>query len=95
MIKKSLNKTIPIEFKKYFWDVDFSSLNMDQHKGFILERLLNYGSFSTFSWIFQSYSSEELNQLLEKKGKQALSKNSFYFWQKISKEKSLWKKSLN
>jgi hypothetical protein len=95
MIEKPLKEVIPIEFKKYFWDVDFNALSMEKHKGFILERLLNYGSFSTFSWIFQIYSNKDVKQLLKKKGKSSLSKNSFYFWQKISEEKSLWKKSLN
>jgi hypothetical protein len=95
MIKKPLKEIIPVEFKKYFWDVDFNALSLVKHKGFILERLLNYGSFSTFSWIFQIYTNDEVRQLLKKKGKRSLSRSSFYFWEKISEEKSLWKKSLN
>jgi hypothetical protein len=95
MMNKHLEETIPAEFKKYFWDVDFDALSLEKHKGFILERLLNYGSFSTFSWIFRIFTNEELKQLLKKKGKSSLSRSSFCFWQKISEEKGLWKKSLN
>ena len=83
MTKKPLSEAIPVEFKKYFWDVNFNILTLEKHKAFILERLLNYGSFSTFSWIFQVYTNVEVKQLLKKKGKYSLSKNSFYFWQKI------------
>ncbi|MCK9209605.1 MAG: hypothetical protein M0P61_02090 [Ignavibacteriaceae bacterium] len=89
MIKKAKVEIVPAEFKRYFWDVDFNSLSMEKHKEFILERFLNYGSFSTFSWIFQNYTNEEAKQLLRKKGKRSLSKNSFYFWQKICEEESL------
>jgi len=95
MIKRSEIEPIPKEFKKYFWDIDFDSLNLKKHRNFILERLLNYGSFSTFSWIFKNFTSEEVKQLLDNKAKYSLSKSSFYFWEKISKEKRLWKKNLD
>jgi hypothetical protein len=95
MIKKTQIEIIPREFKKYFWDIDFDKLNLEKHRNFILERLLNYGSFSTFSWIFQTYTKEEVKQLLKNKANRSLSKSSLYFWQKISKEKSLWKKNLS
>lgn len=95
MTKKSKKEIIPSEFEIYFWDVDFGALKQEKHRSFILERLLNYGSFSTFSWIFQTYTNEEVKQLLKNKAKRSLSKNSFYFWQKISKEKKLWKKNLS
>ena len=29
--------------KKYFWDVDFPSLNKKNHSEFIIERILEYG----------------------------------------------------
>jgi len=94
MLKKTPKKNIPAEFRRYFWDINFDELNFNAHKNFILERLLNYGAFSTFSWIFQTYKNEEVKQFLSNKAKHSLSKNSFYFWQKISNEKSLWKKNL-
>jgi hypothetical protein len=95
-VKQEVSEVIiPIEFKKFFWDVDFNALSLEKHKDFILERLLNYGSFSTFNWIFRIFTNEEVKHVLKKKGKRSLSKNSFYFWQKIAEEKSLWKNSSN
>ncbi|MHB1688318.1 MAG: DUF6922 domain-containing protein [Ignavibacteriaceae bacterium] len=86
---------IPDEFEKYFWDVDFKNLNLEKHKKFVMERLLNYGTFDTFKWIFRTFDNEDVKQFLAEKGKYTLSKNSFYFWGKIAKEKSLWQSSSN
>ena len=81
---------VPDKFKKYFWDVDFNKLELSKHRKFVMERLLNYGTFDTFDWIFRTFNDEEVRSFLKNKGKHSLSKNSFYFWTKIAKEKSLW-----
>ncbi len=93
-MEKSQNITkLPNEFKKYFWDTDFNRLDLGKHRKFILERLLNYGTFDTFNWIFRTFNVEEVRSFINNRGKNSLSKNSLYFWEKIAKEKSLWKHS--
>ncbi|MGA9292659.1 MAG: hypothetical protein WBV81_08695 [Ignavibacteriaceae bacterium] len=57
-----------------------------------MERFLNFGTFDTFKWIFKTFDSEEVQELIDKKGIHSLTRNSFYFWNKIAKEKRLWKK---
>lgn len=84
---------LPQEFKKYFWDADFKKLDLRKHRKFIMERLLNYGTFDTFNWIFRTFNEEEVRTFLNNSGKNSLSKNSMYFWEKIAKEKSLWKRN--
>ncbi len=81
---------IPSEYKKFFWDVEFEKINLQKNRKFILERLLNYGTFDTFSWIFSTFSSIEVKNLLKTKGLHSLSKNSYYFWKKIAEEENLW-----
>lgn len=87
------NLRIPKKFVKYFWDVDFEKLDFKKHKNFILDRLLNYGTFNTFSWIFSNFSMDDVKNLLKNNGKHSLSRNSYLFWVKIAKEKKLWKKN--
>jgi hypothetical protein len=93
MRKNNPGHSIPQQYKKFFWDVDFNLLDLKKHRKFILERFLNYGTFDTFKWIFKTFDSEEVKELIDKKGMHSLSRNSFYFWKKISKEKGLWKKN--
>jgi hypothetical protein len=81
---------VPSEYKKYFWDVDFDKLDLQNNRKFILERLLNFGTFETFHWIFNTFSSDEARNLVNERGLHSLSKNSFYFWKKIAEEKNLW-----
>lgn len=91
-MKQNTKKTlVPGEFKKYFWDVDFDKLDLKKQKNFILDRLLNYGMFDTFNWIFSTFTNDEVKSLLDNKGKQSLSRNSYLFWGEIAKEKELWK----
>jgi hypothetical protein len=87
------NIEVPKEFEKYFWDVDTAELKIKRHKNFILERMLNYGSSSSFSWIFKTFKKEDVKKLLDGKGKKSLARNSFLFWQKIVQEGDLWKRS--
>lgn len=84
---------IPREFKKYFWDVDFDELNFQKHRNYILERMLNFGAFDSFNWIFKTFNNNEVENLLDKKGKYSLSRNSFLFWGKLVKDEELWKRS--
>ena len=90
-MKQNANKIlVPREFKKYFWDIDFDELDFDKQKNFILGRLLNFGSFETFKWIFKTYKNIEVKNLINIKGRYSLSRNSYLFWLKIVQEKELW-----
>lgn len=95
-MNKNINRVkIPGKFKIFFWDVDFNKLDLKKHRKFVLERLLNYGTFDTFNWIFSTFNDEEVKDLINEKGVHSLSRNSFLFWGKIVKEKKLWQNNLN
>ncbi len=89
-MKDMKEQKVPSEFKKYFWDVDFEKIDLQYNRKFILERLLNFGTFDTFNWIFTTFTNVEVKNLLKEKGFHSLSKNSFYFWNKIAEENNLW-----
>ena len=38
---------IPARFEKYFWDCEFKTLKVEDHKKFIAERILMYGEKDT------------------------------------------------
>ena len=93
--KKTKNIKVPQNFRKYFWDINFNELDFEKHRKFILERLLNYGTFDTFSWVFRTFSGEEIKELINNNGTHSLSRNSLLFWEKIAKDKKLWRNDSN
>lgn len=76
---------------KYFWDCDKSKLEFNLHKSYILNRLMQYGNIEAIKWILNNYKREYVQNYLEKKGKSALDRKSFLFWEKISRFVDLWK----
>jgi len=49
---------LPPEFKKYFWDVDFETLDLVKRWKFILSRLMEIGGLDAARWISQSIASK-------------------------------------
>lgn len=42
---------LPNFLKKYFWDVDFKTLDIKKHAPYIIERLLEYGDEKAVFWL--------------------------------------------
>jgi len=61
------NKTslLPIEFQKYFWDVNFDDLNMEKYPTFIAERILNYGDLKGIKWLLSRTDRNFIRTLVE------------------------------
>ena len=53
-------KMIPIEFKPYFWDVNFEELDISKHKRYIISRLYCYGDLKAIKWLNNTYSQEDI-----------------------------------
>lgn len=57
-------KKLPLFLKKYFWDVDFKTLDLDKSKTFILKRVLDRGDTRTLMWLRKNYTNEDIKKLL-------------------------------
>jgi len=68
-------------FKKYFWDINPSTLNKRIHSQFIIERILEYGDEKTFKWLRENFTLDEIKSILYKS--KNLSPKSANFWQFI------------
>ncbi len=82
---------IPENFRGYFWDCDFSSLNSPEYHVFILRRLLQYGGRDALLWVLSHYRQEEVASLLKSRKCSDLDRKSYLFWTKILRFGSLWK----
>lgn len=83
--------TIPPAFKKFFWDSDFLKLKLPEHENYILNKLMIYGDIESIKWIIQNFDRGTVNTYLSTKGKFALDKKSYLFWNTITNMEDLWR----
>jgi hypothetical protein len=51
-------------FSKYlFWDIDIADLDLDVHKMYVVERVLDYGQWEDYLYIRDYYGIEELKNI--------------------------------
>ena len=73
--------------KSLFWDVDPESIDLIKHKRFILERVINYGSFDNLKELFRLYGYREIkNDVRKLKNLSNKSLNFVSFFFSIPKE---------
>lgn len=83
---------LPTSYKKYFWDCNFNELNLDEHKTFILNRLLTFGDIEGIKFIIDKFPQKEVKDYITGQGNNSLSRNNLLFWQKLVKHNELWKR---
>lgn len=79
-IKADMEK-IPQFLQKYFWDVEFLTLDIKKHSQFVIERILEYGDKKSIKWMEDNFPSEEIKNTLSIS--KNLSQKSANFWQLI------------
>ena len=87
-----MEKDIPIPqtLKKFFWDSDFSRLNISEHRNYILGKLMLYGNLEAMLWIIKNFDRDIIGTYLSTKGKVVLDKKSYVFWNTITTMDELW-----
>lgn len=79
---KLSNRTkLPFFLIKYFWEVDFKSLNAKEYSTFILERILEYGDERAVKWALNNFSDFQLKRVLS--SRKNFSKKSANYWSLI------------
>ncbi len=73
-----MEKALPAKFKKYFWDCDFTTLNMKEHSFFISERILNFGNDLSLKWLLSKINKEQLTEVVERS--RNLDKKTKNYW---------------
>ncbi|MFQ5435386.1 MAG: hypothetical protein ACE5FD_10965, partial [Anaerolineae bacterium] len=59
---------------------DFSAMDRQTHRGVIIERVLERGSWEQARWLFATYGETAVAQWVQKHGFRLLSKRSFALW---------------
>jgi len=66
-----------------FWDVDCQTLSWDQHRDFIIQRILESGSMEMLRWLQQTVGADALRGWLQEQQGAGLSPRRLRFWQLI------------
>lgn len=69
---------LPLFFKPYFWDVDFSSLDLSENPSFIIKRTLDRGNIKALKWLLNYYPKEIIKETII--SSRDLSQKTANFW---------------
>jgi len=91
MFSMNESRQIPPALKKFFWDADFVQLKLPDHQNYVLGKLMLYGDIASINWILRAFDPGTVSRYLETKGKYALDKKSYLFWEKVLRMGDLWR----
>ena len=66
-----------------FWDIDPSRLDLQENKGYIIERTLEFGDDKAVKWLFSNYPRSDIKKVLA--GSRRISRKSANYWSLILK----------
>ncbi|OGI25655.1 MAG: hypothetical protein A3J76_01620 [Candidatus Moranbacteria bacterium RBG_13_45_13] len=72
---------IPYYLKKYFWDVDFNSIDLPNDSDYISARLLEYGDVKAARWLLEIMGKPRLEKIVQNSRK--ISARSGSFWSRF------------
>lgn len=72
-------KRIPARFQSLFWDVDPLTIDVKQHRSYIIERVLEMGDLDALLWLQRMYPTALIIEILGSSRK--ISAKSRNFWE--------------
>ena len=63
-----------------FPEYNFEEIDQERHRGVIIERLLERGSWEQIRWLFATYGEADVANWVRRHGFRLLSKRSFALW---------------
>ena len=64
-MKSVRTRSIPSWFKKFYWWGDDSKVDVERDKRTIIVQLINYGGWSHWKWLVQTYGREKLKKIIQ------------------------------
>ncbi|MGH9522667.1 MAG: DUF6922 domain-containing protein [Terriglobales bacterium] len=69
---------IPQELRPFFWDVDSDTLDLREHRDYVIARILEFGDDAAVLWMNQTYAGEDIRRVVRQERR--LSPKSANFW---------------
>jgi hypothetical protein len=70
---------LPSPLRPLFWDVDPEGLDLERHRRFVLERILEFGDQEAVAWAWRRYGPEAIKETVE--ASRRLSPKTRTFWE--------------
>ena len=87
-MNNTLTSNLPAFVKKYFWDVDFTTINVHDHSAYVIDRILSFGNIPALSWLWKTYSLESIQSRVES-SRQLSKKDKNFFTHVLNTRKEL------
>jgi len=71
---------LPPDTAWLFPEYDFDEMDLEHHRGVIIERILERGTWEQLSWLFATYGEAGVATWVRRHGFRLLSKRSFALW---------------
>ena len=71
---------LPANTAWLFPEYDFEAMDLERHRGVIIERILERGTWDQLGWLFATYSEDNVAEWTRQHGFRLLSKRSFALW---------------
>jgi len=69
---------LPSFLKKYFWNIDFTKLDLEKDSFFVITRILEYGDVKDLCWLFKNVKRKQIEEVIMKS--RELSPKTANFW---------------
>lgn len=76
-------ESLPADTKWLFPEYKFETIGLESHRGVIIERVLERGSWEQTRWLFATYGEADVADWVRKHGFRLLSKRSFSLWRLV------------
>lgn len=74
------DKSLPPDMEWLFPEYNFEAMDVRVHRGVIIERVLEKGSWEQLRWLFGTYGEKSVADWVRRHGFRLLSKRSFALW---------------
>lgn len=58
------SREFPTDMNHLFWDADSKALDLDRHKRYIIERVLELGTGDELKWLFEVYGASQVREVV-------------------------------
>ena len=74
---------LPRALTQFFWDCDFSRLNWEANRDFVIGRLLERGDWRAMRWLRRRAGDAELRRWIEARAGRGLSPRRLRYWELV------------
>jgi hypothetical protein len=79
--QKPSTRALPAFLKRFFWDVDFETIQLPDQESYVIERLLEYGNDAAIRWVRHTFTQESIAAVV--RNSRVISRRTANLWAMI------------